>query len=295
MSQWAVEVRSLSKRFGANRVLRDVGLQVPAGATYAFLGRNGAGKTTTIRILLGLLNADEGEASVLGLDPRRQAIDIRRQVGYLAEDQRMFGWMKVRQALDFVRPFYPTWDAALAADLAGQFELPMGTRVKHLSKGQGIRLGLLLAMAHRPGLVILDDPTLGLDPIMRKDFLRDVVGHLQSSGTTVFFSSHLLYEIEPVADWVGILEGGRLIVQAPTEQLRQSVKQIVLPADRAAVLEHLPGVLDVQQHGRQVAAVVAGADEAVATLSAGGNQPVVNDLNLDEIFAAYAAGRRGPA
>jgi ABC-2 type transport system ATP-binding protein len=295
MSQWAVEVRSLSKRFGANRVLCDVGLQVPAGATYAFLGRNGAGKTTTIRILLGLLNADEGQASVLGLDPRRQAIDIRRQVGYLAEDQRMFGWMKVRQALDFVRPFYPTWDAALAADLAGQFELPMGTRVKHLSKGQGIRLGLLLAMAHRPGLVILDDPTLGLDPIMRKDFLRDVVGHLQSSGATVFFSSHLLYEIEPVADWVGILEGGRLIVQAPTEQLRQSVKQIILPADRAAALDRLPGVLDVQQHGRQVAAVVAGADEAVAALSAGGNQPVVNDLNLDEIFAAYAAGRRGPA
>ena len=295
MNDYAIELRSLAKRFGKKTVLGDVTFQVPRGKTYAFLGRNGAGKTTTIRILLGLLKREGGQVSVLGLDPAAQAMEIRRRVGFLAEDQRMFGWMKVRQLLDFIAPFYREWNRSLAERLAGRFELPLTTRVKHLSKGQNVRLGLLLAVAHRPELVILDDPTLGLDPIMRKEFLRDVVSYLQSIETTVFFSSHLLYEIEPVADMVGILEGGRIVLQSSTDLLRERVKQFILPTQDYRRISPIPGELDVLIRGNHAAVVVADADAAHRAAAAAGIHPTVNDLNLDEIFEAYVAGARDKA
>jgi len=291
MSDVAIEVRSLAKRFGRTRVLEDVTFQVARGETFAFLGRNGAGKTTTILMLLGLLKPDSGSVSVLGLDPRRRALEIRRRVGYVAEEQVMFGWMRVSQLLKFVAPFYPTWDEQHARELARRFEVPMKTRVKHLSKGQNRRLALLLALAHRPETVILDDPTLGLDPIMRKEFLRDVVEHLQGSGTTVFLSSHLLHETEPVADTVAILDKGVIVKQSPTEQLRAEVKQLVMSQAEYARLGQLDGRLDVRRDADRVAVVVEHAEEALVRAGAAGITPEVVDLNLDEIFEAYAIGR----
>jgi len=198
--------------------------------------------------------------------------------------------MTVRQIISFMAPFYPTWDNDLAKQYVKQFELPAKTKIKHLSKGQNVRLGLLLALAHRPELVILDDPTLGLDPIMRKQFLRDVVDHLQGSGVTVFFSSHLLYEIEPVADQVAILDTGVIVRQAPTEQLREKVKRLIFEAEAYDALpDGVSGQLDVQRAGRQVAVVVEDIDEARRALD--GRTPEVVDLNLDEIFEAYVIGK----
>ncbi len=291
MSDAAIEIRSLAKSFGSKAVLEDVSFKVPRGKTFAFLGRNGAGKTTTILTLLGLLKPDAGHISVLGLEPKKDAMEIRRRVGYLAENQVMFGWMRVSQIISFIAPFYPTWDAALARRLAERFELPKKTRVRNLSKGENRRLGLLLALAHRPELAILDDPTLGLDPIMRKEFLRDVVEHLQGSGVTVFFSSHLLYEIEPVADIVAVLDRGRIVRLSPTEELREQVKQLILPSETYEALGRLPGTLDVKRRGNRVAVVVEDAEAAVAKTAEAGVRPEVIDLNLDEIFEAYVAGR----
>jgi ABC-2 type transport system ATP-binding protein len=287
-----IQIEQVSKRFGSNQVLRELDLRVPAGQTFAFLGRNGAGKTTTIRMLLGLTRPDAGRIRVLGLDPATQAIEIRRRVGYLAEDQVMFGWMRVSQMIDFMAPFYPTWNRAWARDLAERFELPMRTRVRHLSKGQNVRLGLLLALAHQPKLVILDDPTLGLDPIMRKDFLRDVVTYLQGSNVSVFFSSHLLYEVEPVADAVAILDRGQILRQADTEHLRDHVKQLVMPSEAHAALGPLPGVLDVKRSERAVSIVVEDIDRVRPLLGPAADACEIVDLNLDEIFEAYVIGRR---
>jgi ABC-2 type transport system ATP-binding protein len=280
-----IEMRGVTKSFGRKPVLRGVDMVVPPGQTFAFLGRNGQGKTTTIRTLLGLLRPDAGHVRVLGLDPAVDPLEIRRRVGYVAEDQVMFGWMRVGQLLSFVAPFYPTWDAARAKELVDRYELPLRTRVKHLSKGQGVRVALMLALAHRPELVILDDPTLGLDPIMRKEFLRDLVTHLQGERVSVFFSSHLLYEIEPVADSVVILDKGRVLRQAATDDLRASVKRLVAPAEAEAIVRALPGLLDVTRAGREVTAVVshvAAAGVAVREV----------DLNLDEIFEAFVIGRK---
>src|SRR3984885_9323178 len=249
-------MRDVRKSFGKKPVLQGLDLSVPPGQTFAFLGRNGAGKTTTIRTLLGLLMPDSGTVRVLGLDPSASPLEIRRRVGYVAEDQTMFGWMRVGQLLSFVAPFYPTWDATWAKQLSDRFELPLKTRVKHLSKGQGVRVALLLALAHRPELVILDDPTLGLDPIMRKEFLRDLVTHLQGDRVSVFFSSHLLYEIEPVADSVVILDHGRVVRQAATIDLRAAVKRLIAPIEAESTMRSLPGLLDINRYGRQVSAVV---------------------------------------
>jgi ABC-2 type transport system ATP-binding protein len=296
MSSTAViQIENVVKSFGKKRVLDGETLSVNAGETFAYLGRNGAGKTTTIKMLLGLLRPDSGSVRVLGLDPGKEALEVRKRVGYVAEDQAMFGWMRVEQIISFVAPFFPTWDAKWASELSQRFELPSKTKVKHLSKGQGVRLALLLALAHRPELVILDDPTLGLDPIMRKEFLRDLVTYLNSEQVTVFFSSHLLYEVEPVADTVAILDKGRIVRQDSTENLREHVKRLILPASAENAARKLPGLLDVARAGRQVTAVVENAAAAIEMLRREQISFDEIDLNLDEIFEAYVIGRKEPA
>src|SRR5437773_5178236 len=228
MSEPVIQLLNVRKSFGKNPVLKGVNWAIERGQIFALLGRNGAGKTTAIRMLLGVLSRDGGSISVLGREPQQEPLAVRAAVGFLVEDQQMFGWMTIAELLGFMAPFYPTWDRSLADRFAKEFELPRGQRIKNLSKGQNVRLGLVLALAHRPELVILDDPALGLDPIMRKEFNRDLIAHLQGEGTTVLYSSQLLYEVEPIADAVAILHEGVIIKQAATEALRHDVKQIVL-------------------------------------------------------------------
>jgi ABC-2 type transport system ATP-binding protein len=294
MNEPAIDLRAVYKSFGRTEVLRGVTLRVERGKTFAFLGRNAAGKTTTIRMLLGLLKRDDGAIRVLGLDPSREPLELRRRVGYLAEDQTMWGWMRVDEILRFIAPFYPTWDHDLALKYVRDFELPPRTKIKHLSKGQNVRLGLVLALAHRPQLVILDDPALGLDPIMRKQFNRDLITHLQGESRTVFYSSHLLYEVEPVADEVAILDAGRIVRQADTESLRRDVKQLILSRDAVAAIRGNLRILDERADGDQIAVVIEGAASALKTLGHEDIEHHVVDLNLDEIFEAYVAGRRTP-
>jgi ABC-2 type transport system ATP-binding protein len=204
----------------------------------------------------------------------------------------MYGWMRVEEIVRFVAPFYPTWDHDLALRYLRDFELPLRTRIKHLSKGQNVRLGLVLALAHRPELVILDDPALGLDPIMRRQFNRDLITHLQCEGRTVFYSSHLLYEVEPVADEVAILDEGRILRQADTEVLRRDVKQIILQGEAIATVRRNLSILDERDDGDRMAIVVERAEQALELLGREGIEHRVLDLNLDEIFEAYVAGRR---
>jgi ABC-2 type transport system ATP-binding protein len=291
MSEPAIEMQAVYKSFRSTEVLRGLTLEVPRGRTFAFLGRNAAGKTTTIRLLLGLLKRDDGAIRILGLDPQRDPMELRRRIGYLAEDQTMYGWMRVDEIVRFVAPFYPTWDHGLALKYLRDFELPLRTRIKHLSKGQNVRLGLVLALAHRPAVVILDDPALGLDPIMRKQFNRDLITHLQGEGCTVFYSSHLLYEVEPVADEVAILDQGRIVRQAETEVLRRDVKQVILSYEEYAAIRGRLKILDERTDGDRMAVVVERAQQAIELLHRDGAEHRVVDLNLDEIFEAYVAGR----
>lgn len=295
MSETAISITDLHFAYGRNDVLDGVNLEVPQGSVFGFLGRNGAGKTTTIQILLGLLTPRSGQCRVGGDDPRTDAVAVRRAVGYVAEDQRMYDWMRVEQIVKWTSSFYPTWDSAYAQQLLRQFDLPPRNKIKTLSKGQNTRLALLLALAHRPRIVILDDPTLGLDPIARKEFLRNVITLLQAEGATVFFSSHLLYEIEPVADHIAILDKDRIVKAAPTDVLRDTIRRFVFRPKAAVDPIRIPGILDaVQEDGQwRVTVESANGDTRLALGAMARDDVEEMGLNLDEIFEAYVIGNRG--
>jgi len=290
----AMTIKDLCFSYGRKQVLDHVNIDVRQGSVFGFLGRNGAGKTTTIRLLLGLLKARSGQCLVGGHDPRTDPMTVRQTVGYMAEDQTMYGWMRVEQIIQWSSSFYPTWHEDFVQDLVGQFDLPVKARVKTLSKGQNTRLALLLALAHKPAIVILDDPTLGLDPIARKAFLRLVITLLQAEGVTVFFSSHLLYEIEPVADTVAILDQGRIIKAANTDKLRDTTRRFIVTPKPASDLSKLDHVLDVTQQDGQSLITCDAVDDhtrrAIKNMAAREVQECA--LNLDEIFEAYVIGNR---
>jgi ABC-2 type transport system ATP-binding protein len=291
MSGHAIAIQHLRQGYGKHLVLHDVSLEIPPGQTFALLGRNGAGKTTLIRTLLGLLHPSGGSVEVLGLNPSAEPLAIRSRVGYLAEDQAMYGWMTADEIARFLAPFYPTWDAGLASGLLDRFGVPRHARIKHLSKGENVRLGLALALSHRPEIVILDDPALGLDPITRKQFNRDVIEHLQAEGRTVFYSSHLLYEVEAVADAVAILDAGRIVRVGPTEDLQREVKRVVLSPEALAERPKPAKLLDVKKDRAQIAVTLDDAGPWLAALQADGIEYIVEDLSLDEIFEAFVIGK----
>jgi ABC-2 type transport system ATP-binding protein len=295
MSDSVIEVSGLKFSYGKGDVLCGVDFEVPKGSIFGFLGRNGAGKTTTIKALLGLIKPHAGSCRIASIDSHHDSIAVRRIVGYMAEDQRMYDWMRVEQIVDWVAGFYPSWDKQFTDKLLDIFRLPRKAKVKTLSKGQNSSLALLLALGHHPQVVILDDPTLGLDPIARKEFLRRIVDLLQTNGVTVFFSSHLLYEIEPVADHVAILDKGMVIKAARTDQLRESVKRFIFRPAAGASPKNIPGLLDFSHAPDSATIVVENCTDAtraaVHSLAADNVQEM--GLNLDEIFEAYVVGNRG--
>jgi ABC-2 type transport system ATP-binding protein len=295
MTDTAIEIKDLHFSYGRKKVLTGVNLDVPQGSIFGFLGRNGAGKTTLIKTLLGLQKPAAGTATVLGLDCFKHSLDVRKRIGYMAEDQQMYGWMTVGRIIQWVGGFYPNWDAAFTDKLTDLLRLSKTTKVKALSKGQNSSLALLLALGHHPELVILDDPTLGLDPIARKDFLRHVIDLLQSRGVTVFFSSHLLYEIEPVADHIAILDNGVVRKCGKTEHLRDSVRRFIFTPKTAADLSSIPGLLDKVQSGENVAITVENCDDNTRTRVKELSQNSMEEsaLNLDEIFEACVIGNQG--
>ncbi|HEY3414419.1 MAG TPA: ABC transporter ATP-binding protein [Armatimonadota bacterium] len=285
---YAIQTLELTKRYRKHLAVDHLNLQVPTGSVYAFLGRNGAGKTTTIRMLLNLLDRSSGGVSVLGLDPQRRDFELKKRIGYVAEGQRMYDWMSVAQIVWFCKGFYPTWDDALAADLTRQMELPAKQKLRNLSRGTQAKVALLLAMAHRPELLILDEPTAGLDVVVRREFLEGVIDMIQQEGRTVFFSSHIVHEVERVADWVGVLDEGRLIWSGPLDDLKRSVKRLVLTfPDSVPQSLSLDGALSTRISGRQATIVVRNHSEAVLQ-SAHRIAPQVDveDLPLEDVLVA---------
>lgn len=278
------------KRYGRQHLaVNDLTLSVPYGSVFAFLGKNGAGKTTTIRMLLHLLDKTSGQAQVLGMDSVRQALEIKRRVGYVADGQAMYDWMSVAEQIWFCKGFYPGWDDAFVEDLRHRLELPEKSKVRQLSRGEQAKLALLLAMAHHPELLILDEPTTGLDVVVRRNFLEGIIELIQEEGRTIFFSSHIVHEVERVADWVGIIDQGRLIRCAPIEGLKAEVKRIVLTfADPPSSLTCIPNILQVESRDRQSTVIVSDyTDETLAAVRAMHPTSIdVQDMCLEDIFVA---------
>ncbi|MFO7947034.1 MAG: ABC transporter ATP-binding protein [Armatimonadota bacterium] len=220
MTDLAIETTSLTKRFGRVVAVDDLELAVPRGSVYGYLGRNGAGKTTTIQMLMGFLEPTRGAATVLDFDPLRDEVPMKTVVSYVPEQVQMYDWMTVQRTMWFGANTHPRWDQKLADDLVKRFELPPDRRLGNLSRGMLGKVALTFALSSHPEVLILDDPTSGLDALVRREFMESIVGILQQAGTTVFFSSHIIDDVERVADWIGILHEGKLI---PDEELYRTV------------------------------------------------------------------------
>lgn len=290
MNGTAISTEGLTHRFGKLTAVDDLHLEVPAGTLCGFLGRNGAGKTTTIQILMNLLQPTAGTAEVLGLDPTADSLSLRRQVGYVAENRVMYGWMKVREIVWFTGQFYETWNQTRVDDLISRFGLDPDQKVKHLSRGMNAQLALALALGHEPRLLILDEPASGLDVVVRRDFLESIIGLIQEEGRTVFLSSHLVHEVERVADRVAIIDSGRLVADGTVDEVKGSVKRVVVSMpDGADELSDIEGLRQVQGEGPRRMLTVVGYGEAQAARiqAQGGQIEDVMDVGLEEAFVAH--------
>ena len=220
MSEPVIAVTELTRRFGTKSALAGVSLSLARGAVYGLVGANGAGKTTLIRHLLGLLRAEAGAVRVFGLDPVQDPVRVLSRIGYLSEENDLPGWMRLDELLRYTRAFYPAWDDAYAEELRSAFGLDPAAKIRNLSKGEKARAGLLVALAHRPELLILDEPSSGLDPIARRDILGAVIRTIAHEGRTVLFSSHLLDEVEEVADHVTMIDHGRVVLSGSLDDIK---------------------------------------------------------------------------
>src|SRR6516165_3680206 len=234
-------LKNVTKRFRGQLALDDVSLEVPSGVVAALLGENGAGKTTSLRILLGLLQPDSGEAEVLNLDSRTQGDEIRCRVGYVPERPTLYEWMTVAEIGWFAAGFYRAGYLPRYRDLVKEFELPEDRKIKELSKGMRAKVALALGMAHEPEVLVLDEPTSGLDPLVRRESLESMVD-VAAAGRTVLLSSHQIAEVERVADIVAILRQGKLVAVERLDDLKLHTRELTLTLNNGALyLSDVPG------------------------------------------------------
>jgi ABC-2 type transport system ATP-binding protein len=295
MEQTVVDVNGLSRSFGPKRAIDEVSFHAMAGQVYGLVGANGAGKTTLIKHLLGLLRAATGSVRVFGLDPVREPVRVLGRVGYLSEERELPEWMRVDELMAYTQAFHPTWDASYARELIETFGLDPAKKVKDLSKGMRAQAGLVAAVAHRPELLILDEPSSGLDALVRRDILDAIVRTVADDGRTVIFSSHLLEEVERMSDHVTMLHGGRVTLSGTLDDVRRGYQR-----SRVRFAEHFeqPPVLDtalaMEGGGRTWSVVHRGSLEQFhhSVLARGGEVVESRDATLEEIFLARAGRNR---
>jgi ABC-2 type transport system ATP-binding protein len=286
-----IQLDRIIKRFGSQVVLDRVSLEVPAGSVFALLGENGAGKSTAIKIMLGLEEPDAGRATVLGLNSERDGLEVRRRVGYVAERPTLYEWMSVDEIGWFAAGFYDGRYLPNYRQLADQYQLPRGKKLKDLSKGMRAKVALALAMANVPDLLILDEPTSGLDTLVRREFLESMVDRA-AAGKTVFLSSHQIGEVERVAAVVAIMRAGQLIVVERLERLKAEVQELTITLrDTGFEPPLLQGeLLRQRRRSRQWQLLVRRASEH--SLAALRDHASIEDIqqrtpSLEEIFVAY--------
>jgi ABC-2 type transport system ATP-binding protein len=261
-----IQTERLCKSYGSTEALKELNLSIRSHGITAFLGLNGAGKSTTIKILLGMMRPSSGDGTILGqrISDPMESVRIRTKVAYVSEDKRLYDYMTVGQMIRFTSAFYRDWRPSEEQKLLRQFKLPLDRKVKSLSKGMRTKLGLLMAFARQPELLILDEPSEGLDPGGIEELLEILVARC-SEGTTVFFSSHQIAEVERVADQICILHAGRLVLDSSADDLRESYRRIdlVFPSIPAEHDFRMAGIEDVRTRGHQMSVLASRNAEAV--------------------------------
>jgi ABC-2 type transport system ATP-binding protein len=296
----AIEIENLTVSYGTVPILNGLNLEVPVGSICGFLGANGAGKTTTIKTLLGFRPPTSGSARVLGYDVISQQREIHRYIGYVSETSSLYDFLNVSQLCKLSRDMHRRWNQGAVDRYIQAFKLPQNKRVKDFSKGMKSQLALCLALGNDPDLLILDEPTTGLDPVARQTFLTTLVNEVAAEGKTIFFSSHVLSEVESIADRVAILHHGTIVLNDELDNLRGMQKLLRLtyqeqpPAEEMEALRHLPGVHHMEQEGRNVRLRVEGdVDTLVGIIQA--RPYVLRDLevvavHLEDLLLGYIKG-----
>jgi ABC-2 type transport system ATP-binding protein len=293
MTDFVIETSGLTKSFKGQLALQGLDLCVPQGSVYGFLGRNGAGKTTTIKTLMGLLRADGGFARIFGVPVSGAdgSIGIRRRIGFVTEDKELYPYMSVEEIIRFTRSFFPKWRDDLAKRYLDLFDLPPKKKIPDLSKGMRSKLMLLLAIARDAELLILDEPTDGLDPAATEDVLRELMAIAASFGTTMFFSSHQLTEVELIADHIGIIDRGKMIVAGSLDDMKAHYQRLQVVFANSVELPPLwaDGVESVRQEGRVVSILASHNVDAIVEQARAvpGTQVERFPVTLKEIFLEH--------
>lgn len=279
----AVRLTGVRRWFGRVHALDGLSLRAEEGEIYGFLGRNGAGKTTTLRVLMGIVHADAGEIALFGERVQRVSIAQKRRIGYVSQEQSFYPWMTAQQLGRFVSAFYPSWDGQEYARLLQVLDVPRDRRAAELSGGTRTKLGLALALAPRPPLLLLDEPTTGLDPVARREFNDLVESMVRERGITAFLSSHLVDEVQDIATRVGIIQAGKMSIEGDVPALQLAVRKL---SGEPAVLEPLfaqlpEGFTRVREH-----VVHGSAEQWAATVWPEGVNATT--LSLEDIFLAFA-------
>jgi len=287
MDSYVIETTNVSRAFGKNIAVHNLNLRVKRGSIYGFLGRNGAGKTTTIKMLAGLLWPDAGQIRVNGADPAKFTAADRWKIGYVSEKQILMPGMRVSTLIRFTSEFYPDWDTAVCDRILNRFSIDPTRRVKELSLGTARQVAFMLALAQKPDLLILDEPAATLDVVARRAFLDEMLDLLRQRDKTVLFSSHILSDVERVADEIGIISQGTLKISEPLDQLKDCVKQVRFHGFlRGMNGFNLPEAYRFTKTKNEALATLRITDESMLPKLAAAHhcQYEIIDLNLEDIF-----------
>lgn len=293
--QAAIQARNLTKTFpGGNVAVSGLDLTIPKGCVYGLIGRNGAGKTTAMRLLMGLLRADQGEAFVLGQNIASAPRSIRARVSYVSQSQQLPGWMNFRDLCRYVGSFYTHWNGRFAEDLARKWDLSTSRALATLSGGEQRKAALAIALAPEPEVLILDEPAAGLDPMSRRELIHEVIGLLaRNTGATILFSTHIISDLERVAQEIGILERGRLVLNRPLDELQASFRrvQVIFPGETAPPRFTIQGAKNCTFSGPVVSGITEyfDAEHIEALKRWPGVRVQVFPLALEEVFLEFCA------
>ncbi len=287
MRDLAIELNGVTKKY-PYFALENIDLQLPAGQIMGLIGPNGAGKSTTIRILMGLVHQDYGEVRVLGHRMPAEQIAAKWDIGFASEDMRLYETMSIEWHMNFIRSIYPAWDQAYAKLLLKRFGLRAEQKVKGLSHGQRVKATLLLVLARRPKLLVLDEPTTGLDPVARHEVLRELTSAMTDEGRSILFSSHNTQDVEQISDQITFIDRGRIIDSMDKEAYLDRWRRLRLEVPFGVKLPYLPGIIGIRQSGRLA---VATANQFVPDLanayeSSGARLQSIENMTLEEIFVA---------
>jgi ABC-2 type transport system ATP-binding protein len=287
----AITLKGVCKQYD-EFALRDVDLELPVGQVMGLIGVNGAGKSTLLRVLIGLIRADGGHVEVLGQPLPQAQVEVKREIGYASDDMRLYRGQTLRWHMDFIRNIYPAWDEAYAQDLLGRFDLKPQQKLGGFSHGQRVKALLLLIFSRHPRLLLLDEPTTGLDPIARGEVLDALSDVLRDEQRSILFSSHNIADIEQIADSITFIHGGRIVASRDKESLLDGWRRIVCRGEWAEGIRHLPGVIAVRQSAPHIELKTGAFDDSTlpALQRFGLTVDSVEPMLLEDIFVTTVRG-----